>query len=251
VQTEIFVGFFAVLFFLFFILPIIFSTLRIIQEYERVVIFRLGRTVGIRGPGLIFVLPFIEKPVKIDLRIRVIEIPRQEIMSADNVPVSTNAICFYQVQDPMKAIIEVERYQEAVFQLAQATTRSIVGESYLDDVLSDRDKLNEKIKRVIGENVENWGLTVYAVEIKDVELPDSMKRAMARQAEAERDKRGRIIQAEGEEIASKLLADAALILRGNNEGLHLRTLQTLTEIGAEHHTTTILVIPMDTLAQDK
>lgn len=248
-QTEILVGFFVFIFLLIFIVPAL-GLFRIIQEYERIIIFRFGRVVGTRGPGVVFVLPRIERTEKIDLRIRVIEIPRQEIMSSDNVPVSTNAICFYKVKDPIKAVIEVERYQEAVFQLAQATTRSIVGESHLDDVLSDRDKLNEKIKNVIGGNVEAWGLEVYAVEIKDVELPQSMKRAMARQAEAERDKRGRIIQAEGEEIASKLLADAALILRGNSEGLHLRTLQTLSEIGAEHKTNTILVVPMDTLSLD-
>lgn len=236
------------LFFLVFVLiPFLMSMLRIIQEYERVVIFRLGRAVGVRGPGVVFVIPLLERTTILDLRIRVIEIPRQEIMTADNVPVSTNAICFYKVEDPMKAILEVERYQEAVFQLAQATTRSMVGESMLDTVLSDRDHLNIKIKNHIDEKVARWGLSVEAVEIKDVELPNSMKRAMARQAEAERDKRGRIIQAEGEEIAAALLADAARTLRGNSEGLHLRTLQTLTEIGAEHQTTTIIILPMDTL----
>ena len=169
-------------------------------------------------------------------------------MTQDNVPVATNAICFYRVQDPSKAILQVERYQEAVFQLSQATTRSVVGQSHLDDVLSNREVLNEKIKKTIGDHVFNWGIEVLAVEIKDVELPDSMKRAMARQAEAERDKRGRIIQAEGEETASVLLADAAQILRGNPQGLHLRTLQTLTEIGAENPTRTVIVIPIETLS---
>ena len=151
----------------------------------------------------------------------------------------------------MKTILNVERYQEAVYQLAQATTRSVVGQSHLDDVLSNREELNEKIKQTIGQSVFNWGIEVVAVEIKDVELPQSMKRAMARQAEAERDKRGRIIQAEGEETASVLLADAAQILRGNPQGLHLRTLQTLSEIGAENPTRTIMFIPIETLGSFK
>ena len=172
-------------------------------------------------------------------------------MTIDNVPVATNAICFYKVRDPMKAILEVERYQEAVYQLAQATTRSVVGQSHLDDVLSNREVLNEKIKKVIGESSYYWGIDVAAVEIKDVELPSDMKRAMARQAEAERDKRGRIIQAEGEEIASQLLGEAAQILRGNPQGLHLRTLQTLTEIGAENPTKTVMIIPIETLSSYK
>ena len=246
-QTEILLYLVAIFIFLFVVVPALFSMLRIIQEYERIVVFRFGRAVGVRGPGVTFLIPYAEKAETIDLRIRVVEIPRQEVMTVDNVPVSTNAICFYRVNDPAKAVIEVERYQEAVFQLAQATTRSIIGESHLDDVLSNRDHLNEKIKKVIGEAVFGWGVEVYAVEIKDVELPETMKRAMARQAESERDKRGRIIQAEGEEIASELLADAAKILRGNPQGVHLRTLQTLAEIGAENPTNTVIVIPINTL----
>lgn len=250
-DTTIFYGLIIALIVIFVLLPAIFSILRIIQEYERIVIFRFGRATGVRGPGVTFVIPGIEKVEFIDLRIRVIEIPRQEVMTIDNVPVATNAICFYKVRDPMKALLEVERYQEAIYQLAQATTRSVVGQSHLDDVLSNREVLNEKIKTTIGDATYNWGIDVAAVEIKDVELPDSMKRAMARQAEAERDKRGRIIQAEGEETASALLAEAAKILRGNPQGLHLRTLQTLTEIGAENPTKTIMVIPIETLSSYK
>lgn len=248
---DIVIGFVFALVIIFIGLPLLFSALRIIQEYERIVIFRFGRATGVRGPGITFVVPLMERVEFIDLRIRVIEIPRQEVMTIDNVPVATNAICFYKVRDPMKAILEVERYQEAVYQLAQATTRSVVGQSHLDDVLSNREVLNEKIKKVIGDSSYNWGIDVAAVEIKDVELPSDMKRAMARQAEAERDKRGRIIQAEGEEIASQLLGEAAQILRGNPQGLHLRTLQTLTEIGAENPTKTVMVIPIETLSSYK
>ena len=250
-DLTLLLGIISALVVIFIVLPVFFSTIRIMKEYERIVIFRLGRATGVRGPGLKFVIPILERVQIIDLRIRVIEIPRQEVMTIDNVPVATNAICFYKVRDPMKAILEVERYQEAIYQYAQSTTRSVVGQSHLDEVLSNREVLNEKIKETIGEATYNWGIDVTAVEIKDVELPDSMKRAMARQAEAERDKRGRIIQAEGEETASSLLADAAKILRGNPQGLHLRTLQTLTEIGAENPTKTIMIIPMETLGSYK
>lgn len=218
---------------------------KIIQEYEKAVIFRFGRVIGTRGPGLIFLIRGIERGVIVDKRIRVLDIPRQEVMTVDNVPVYTNAICFYKIVDAMKSIIEIEKYRQAVYQLAQATTRSVVGESHLDEVLSKRDQINSKITRIIEKTVYNWGVHIEAVEIKDVELPETMKRAMARQAESERDKRGRIIQAEGEATAAKLLAEASDILSGNPEGLHLRTLQTLTEIGAEHQTHTIMVLPVD------
>ena len=248
---SIFIAIIVVLIIIFIGIPLFFSFLRIIQEYERIVIFRFGRAKGVRGPGVTFVIPLVERVQFIDLRLRVIEIPKQEIMTHDNVPVATNAICFYRVSDPMKALLQVERYQEAVYQLAQATTRSVVGQSHLDDVLSNRDALNDKIKKIIGDSVFNWGIEVSAVEIKDVEVPDSMKRAMARQAESEREKRGRIIQAEGEETASNLLADAAQILRGNPQALHLRTLQTLSEIGAENPTRTIMIIPIETLSTFK
>ena len=227
------------------------SGIKTVKEYDRLMVFRLGRAVGFRGPGLVIVWPIIEQSVRVDVRTKTLEVPKQEVMTTDNVPVAVNAICYYKIIDPEKAIIYVRDYQNAVYQIAQATTRSVVGESHLDDVLSKRDKLNLKIKAVISSMIGDWGLEIQNVEIKDVELPDSMKRAMARQAEAERDKRGRIIQAEGEETASSLLADAAKILRGNPQGLHLRTLQTLTEIGAENPTKTIMIIPMETLGSYK
>lgn len=223
------------------------SFLRTIPEYERAVIFRFGRLVGIRGPGLIFVIPIIEKAKVLDLRLRVIEIPRQDVMTADNVPVYTNAICFYRVNEPQKAIVEVENYEEAVFQLAQATTRTAFGESHLDEILAHRDELNERIRSVVDEFVHRWGISVDAVEIKDVEVPDTMKRAIARQAEAERTKRGRLIEAEGEEIAAELLAEASAILEAHPEGMYLRTLQGLTEVGAEAETRTVVLLPVDLL----
>lgn len=221
------------------------SGIKIVKEYDRLMVFRLGRAVGFRGPGIVIVWPIFEKSIKVDIRTKTIQVPKQEVMTTDNVPVAINAICYYRIVDPEKAIIYVRDYQNAVFQLAQATTRSVVGESHLDDVLSNRDKLNLKIKAIISSMIGDWGLDIQTVEIKDVELPDSMKRAMARQAEAERDKRGRIIQAEGEKIASERLAKASANLSENPEGIHLRTLQTLTEIGAEKNETTILLMPVE------
>ena len=219
--------------------------IKVVKEYDRLMVFRLGRAVGFRGPGLVVVWPIIEKSIRVDIRTKTLEVPKQEVMTTDNVPVAINAICYYRIVDPEKAIVYVRDYKNAVFQLAQATTRSVVGESHLDDVLSNRDKLNLKIKAIISSMIGDWGLDIQTVEIKDVELPDSMKRAMARQAEAERDKRGRIIQAEGEKIASERLAKASANLKDNPEGIHLRTLQTLTEIGSEKNETTVLLMPVE------
>ena len=219
--------------------------IKIVKEYDRLMVFRLGRAVGFRGPGPVIVWPIIEKSIRVDIRTKTLEVPKQEVMTTDNVPVAVNAICYYRIIDPEKAIIYVRDYQNAVYQIAQATTRSVVGESHLDDVLSKRDKLNLKIKAIISSMIGDWGLEIQNMEIKDVELPDSMKRAMARQAEAERDKRGRIIQAEGEKIASEKLAKASEVFALNPEGMHLRTLQALTEIGTEKNETTILLLPVE------
>ena len=219
--------------------------IKFVKEYDRLMVFRLGRAVGFRGPGPIIVWPLIERSIRVDVRTKTLEVPKQEVMTTDNVPVAVNAICYYRIVDPEKAIIYVRDYQNAVYQIAQATTRSVVGESHLDDVLSKRDKLNLKIKAIISSMIGDWGLEIQNMEIKDVELPDSMKRAMARQAEAERDKRGRIIQAEGEKIASEKLAKASAILSDNPEGMHLRTLQALAEIGTEKNETTILLMPVE------
>ena len=219
--------------------------IKIVKEYDRLMVFKLGRAVGFRGPGPVIVWPIIEKSIRVDIRTKTLEVPKQEVMTTDNVPVAINAICYYRIVDPEKAIIYVKDYQNAVYQIAQATTRSVVGESHLDDVLSKRDKLNLKIKSIISSMIGDWGLEIQNMEIKDVELPDSMKRAMARQAEAERDKRGRIIQAEGEKIASEKLAQASAVFADNPEGMHLRTLQALTEIGTEKNETTIMLLPVE------
>ena len=227
------------------VIILVIKGIKVVKEYDRLMVFRLGRAVGFRGPGLVIVWPIIERSIKVDIRTKTLEVPKQEVMTTDNVPVAINAICYYRIVDPEKAIIYVRDYQNAVFQLAQATTRSVVGESHLDDVLSKRDKLNLKIKAVISSMIGDWGLDIQTVELKDVELPDSMKRAMARQAESEREKRGRIIQAEGEKIASEKLAKASANLSNNPEGIHLRTLQTLTEIGAEKNETTIILMPVE------
>lgn len=237
---------FGVVFLIIFIIFLFFiSGFRIVKEYERFMVFRLGRAKGFRGPGPVIIIPYFEKGIKVDIRTKTLEVPKQEVISIDNVPVSINAICFYRIVDPEKAIILIQDYQNAMYQLAQATTRSVVGESTLDEVLSKRDKLNLRIKAIIGSFVGDWGLEVMSVEIKDVELPQDMKRAMARQAEAERDKRGRIIVAEGEKIASEKLAAASKLLKGFPEGLHLRTLQTLQEIGTEKNSTTIIMAPSE------
>lgn len=237
----------AILFILVVLLPTLLSSVRIVKEYERVIVFRLGRSLGARGPGIVFIIPVLEKGVLIDVRTKTLDIPKQEVMTSDNVPVSTNAICYYKVIDPMRAVVVVQTYNQAIYQLAQAVTRTVIGESELDEVLSKRDKLNLRIKAIITGIVDNWGLQIEAVEIKDVELPESMKRSMAQQAEAERDKRGRIIQAEGEKIAAEKLAAASKLLSGNPEGLHLRTLQALAEIGAEKNNTTIIMTPVEIL----
>ncbi|MHA2297587.1 MAG: SPFH domain-containing protein [Candidatus Hodarchaeales archaeon] len=252
-QTDTFIDFLTLLLILiFFVILISFSTalirsIKFVKEYERIVVFRLGRIMRSRGPGITYVIPFIEKGFTIDIRTKTLDIPKQEVMTIDNVPVSVNAICFYKVVDPERAVIIVQNYHNSIYQLAQATTRSVVGESHLDEVLSKRDKLNQRIKDMIEKMVDDWGLHVDSVEIKDVELPDSMKRSMARQAEAERDRRGRIIQAEGEKIAAEQFAVASKLLHGHPEGLHLRTLQALQEIGAEKNQTTIMMIPVELL----
>ncbi|MFW9993735.1 MAG: slipin family protein [Candidatus Odinarchaeota archaeon] len=239
---------FVIMFFLFFLISfiaVLFRTIKFVKEYERIVVFRLGRAMPYRGPGPTYVIPFLERGFNVDIRTKTLDIPKQEVMTIDNVPVSVNAICFYRIIDPQRAVVDVQNFHDAIYQLAQATTRSVVGESHLDEVLSQRDRLNLRIKQMISLMVTDWGLEVEDIEIKDVELPDSMKRAMARQAEAERDKRGRIIQAEGEKIAAENFAEASKMLQGRPEGLHLRTLQALQEIGAEKNQTTIMMIPVE------
>jgi regulator of protease activity HflC (stomatin/prohibitin superfamily) len=228
-----------------FVLIVLFSAIKVVQEYERGVVFRLGRLVGARGPGLILLIPFLERMQKIDLRTVTMDIPAQEVITRDNVTVRVNAVAYFRVIDPNAAVVNVADYIRATSQIAQTTLRSVLGQSTLDDLLSQRDQINQELQQIIDEQTEPWGIKVSVVEVKDVELPQSMQRAMARQAEAEREKRAKIIHAEGEFQAAEQLGHAADIINQNPVTIQLRYLQTLTEIGAEKNTTIAFPIPID------
>ena len=232
---------------IFLLVLIILSSIKILKEYERAVVFRLGRVIqgGSKGPGLIFLIPFIDKMKKVTLRTIVHDVPTQDIISLDNVTLKVNAVVYFRVIDSQKATIEVEDYFYATSQLSQTILRSVLGQSELDEILSKRDKLNLQLQEIIDAHTEPWGVKVSNVEIKQVDLPQEMQRAMARQAEAERDRRAKVIAAEGEFQASKKLADAAEILSKQPSALTLRYLQTLTEIAAENNSTTLFPIPID------
>ena len=222
-----------------------FSSIRVVQEYERGVIFRLGRFVGAKGPGLFFIVPFIDRMVKVDLRTITLDVPAQEGITRDNVTIKVNAVVYFRVLDPGKAIIQVEDYRRATWLIAQTTLRNVIGQSDLDDLLAHREKVNEQLQRIIDEQTEPWGIKVTIVEVKDVELPQTMQRAMAKQAEAEREKRAKIIHAEGEFEASKQLAEAAEVIGSQAATLQLRYLQTLTEIAVQKNSTIIFPVPVD------
>jgi regulator of protease activity HflC (stomatin/prohibitin superfamily) len=233
---------------LLIILMVLASSVKIVREYERGVVFRLGRLVGPRGPGLILLVPFIERMQKIDLRTVTLDIPAQEVITRDNVTVRVNAVAYFRVIDPNAAIVNVTDYNRATSQIAQTTLRSVLGQSSLDDLLSEREKINERLQQIIDDQTEPWGVKVSIVEVKDVELPQTMQRAMARQAEAEREKRAKVIHAEGEYQASQTLAEAAEVIDRNPITIQLRYLQTLTEIGAEKNTTVVFPLPIDLLS---
>ncbi|MBA2277062.1 MAG: slipin family protein [Chloroflexia bacterium] len=226
-------------------LIIFFAAVKVVQEYERGVVFRLGRLVGPRGPGLILLIPFIERMAKVDLRTVTMDIPAQEVITQDNVTIRVNAVAYFRVLDPNAAIVNVADFIRATSQIAQTTLRSVLGQSALDDLLSEREKINQQLARIIDDQTEPWGIKVSIVEVKDVELPQSMQRAMARQAEAEREKRAKIIHAEGEFQASQQLAAAAEVINRNPVTIQLRYLQTLTEIGAEKNTTVVFPLPIE------
>lgn len=228
-----------------FLLIVFFSAVKVVQEYERGVVFRLGRLVGPRGPGLILLIPFVERMMKVDLRTVTMDIPAQEVITRDNVTVRVNAVAYFRVIDPNAAVVNVADFIRATSQIAQTTLRSVLGQSPLDDLLSERDKINMQLQQIIDQQTEPWGVKVSIVEVKDVELPQSMQRAMARQAEAEREKRAKIIHAEGEFQASQQLAMAAEVINRNPVTIQLRYLQTLTEIGAEKNTTVVFPLPID------
>jgi regulator of protease activity HflC (stomatin/prohibitin superfamily) len=241
------VGLGLVIIVILFILIVLLAAIKIVKEYERGVVFRLGRLVGPRGPGLILLLPFIERMVKVDLRTVTMDVPAQEVITRDNVTVRVNAVSYFRVIDPSAAVTNVTDYIRATSQIAQTTLRSVLGQSSLDELLSEREKINSELQRIIDEQTEPWGVKVSIVEVKDVELPQSMQRAMARQAEAEREKRAKIIHAEGEFQASKQLAEAANVISTEPVALQLRYLQTLGEIGAEKNTTIVFPLPIELL----
>jgi regulator of protease activity HflC (stomatin/prohibitin superfamily) len=230
---------------LFFALIGLGTSVRVLREYERGVIFRLGRLIATKGPGLILLIPFIDRMVKVDLRTITLNIPPQEVITRDNVPSSVNAVAYFRVVDQNRAIVEVENYLLATSQIAQTALRSVLGKAELDQLLSDRERLNEELQKIIDESTEPWGVKVTAVEIKDVEIPEQMQRAMARQAEAERERRAKIINSEGEFQAAQKLTDAADIISTNPASLQLRYLQTLLEIGGNQNTTVVFPLPMD------
>jgi regulator of protease activity HflC (stomatin/prohibitin superfamily) len=220
------------------------SAIKILNEYERGVVFRLGRLVATRGPGLIILIPGIEKMQKVSLRLVTLDVPSQDIITKDNVSVKVNAVVYFRVMTPEKAVIEVENYLYATSQLAQTTLRSVCGEAELDDLLAEREKINIKLQEILDNHTDPWGIKVTNVEIKHIDLPDEMKRAMAKQAEAERERRAKVIHAEGEFQAASKLAEASTIM-SNPIALQLRYLQTLTDVASENNSTTIFPIPID------
>jgi regulator of protease activity HflC (stomatin/prohibitin superfamily) len=221
------------------------TSIRILREYERAVVFRLGRLIETKGPGLILLIPGIDRMVRVDLRTVVLDIPPQDLITRDNVTTKVNAVTYFRVIDPARAIVSVQRYQNATSQIAQTTLRSVLGKADLDMLLSERDQLNESLQQIIDEQTDPWGVKVTAVEIKDVEIPADMQRAMARQAQAERERRAKIINAEGEYQASTRLHDAADIISRNPTTLQLRYLQTLSEIGAHQNSTVVFPFSLD------
>ncbi len=227
------------------LLLILRSAIKIVPEYERGVIFRLGRVTGAKGPGLFFIIPIIDQMMRVDLRVVTLDVPTQEAITRDNVTVKVNAVCYFRVMDPVEAVVKISNYLVATQQIAQTTLRSVLGQSELDELLSQRDEINQKLQQIIDDQTEPWGIKVSVVEIKDLELPQSMQRAMARQAEAEREKRAKIIHAQGELQASRELAEAATVMATESGALQLRYLQTLSEISAEHNSTIIFPLPIE------
>src|SRR5215469_10333847 len=221
------------------------QALRILREYERGVIFRLGKLTGAKGPGLIFLFPIVDRMVKMDLRVVTIDVAKQEIMTKDNVPVTVDAVVYFRVVSPTDAVVKVENYWKATSLIAQTTLRSVLGQSALDDLLSQRDAINVKLQEIIDKQTEPWGIKVTSVEVKEVALPDSMKRAMAKQAEAERERRAKVVNAEGEFQAAEKMVQAAAMIAKEPIALQLRYLQTMREMASEHNTTTFLPLPID------
>ena len=240
-----FTGFIIVIFLVLYFLS---SAIRILREYERGVVFRLGRIIPVKGPGLVLIWPIIDKLVKVGLRVVTMDVPPQDIITRDNITVKVNAVVYFKVVDPIKAITAIEDFFFATSQIAQTTLRSILGQSQLDDLLAKREEINSKLQLILDQQTEPWGVKVSAVEVKNVDLAQEMQRVIAKQAEAERERRSKVIHAQGEFEASQRLADAADVISRNPVALQLRYLQTLVEIAAEKNSTTIFPIPIDTIA---
>ena len=221
------------------------SAVRILREYERGVIFRLGKLIGAKGPGLVLLIPIVDRMVRMDLRVVTIDVPKQEVMTRDNVPVTVDAVVYFRVMDPEAAVVKVANFLMATSLIAQTTLRSVLGQAELDDLLARRDKINQTLQEIIDRHTDPWGVKVTAVEVKDVVLPEDMKRAMAKQAESERERRAKIINAEGEFQAAEKLVQAAAMISAQPIALQLRFLQTMREISSEHNTTTFLPLPID------
>lgn len=230
------------------LIAVLMSGFKIMKEYERAVIFRLGRLRDHRGPGIIYVIPLLERFERVDTRTIAMDVPSQDVITRDNVSVKVNAVLYFRVIEPNKAIVEVENYLYATSQLAQTTLRSVCGQAELDHLLSERDRLNEQIQKILDEQTDPWGIKVVTVEVKHIDLPQEMQRAMARQAEAERDRRAKVINAEGEFQASNRLAEAAQKIEGHPVAVQLRFLQTLSEVASENSSTIVLPLPIDLLS---
>ncbi len=230
-----------------FAIFILSTAIRILNEYERGVIFRLGRVIGVKGPGLIILIPLVDRLVKVSLRTVVLDVPPQDVITRDNVSLQVNAVVYFRVMDPAKSVLDVENYMFATSQLSQTTLRSVLGQFQLDEILSAREKINDELQEIIDRQTDPWGVKISLVELKHVDLPQEMKRAMARQAEAERERRAKIIAAEGERQAADQLTEAAAVISRHPEALQLRYLQTLVEISAEKNSVTVFPIPIDLL----
>jgi regulator of protease activity HflC (stomatin/prohibitin superfamily) len=229
-----------------FLAASVMTSLRVLREYERGVVFRLGRLTGAKGPGLIFLVPFaVERMVKVPLRVVALDIPPQDVITRDNVSIKVNAVLYFRVRDPIKAIIVIQDYLFATSQFAQTTLRSVVGQAELDQLLSEREHFNQILQKIVDEGTDAWGIDVTAVEIKDIDLPQEMRRAMAKQAESERERRAKVINAQGEVQASEMLAQAARTMGGEPAALQLRFLQTVSEIAAENNSTTLFPLPLE------
>lgn len=243
---EVFGAVFFVL--IIFVVIILSNAIRILREYERGVIFRLGRLIAVKGPGIIFLIPLVDRMVKVSLRTVVMDVPPQDVITKDNVSIKVNAVVYFRVVQADKAVVEVENFLFATSQLSQTTLRSILGQASMDELLAERDKINSSLQKIIDTHTEPWGIKVSNVEVKQIDLPVEMQRAMARQAEAERERRAKVIHAEGEFQASQKLAEAATVIEAHPMALQLRYLQTLTEVASEKNSTTIFPVPIDLIA---